>query len=179
MPNASPTTASVPTTATITLKRVTVLTLHPNGLARNSHRSLDPRGQISGEVMGAKIGRREWFGTQVEDFGVVSKSLNRFLGYRERAECRTGIHSNTSYMPHPPPNTGRRSVSASKCGKGESPRPKGLIPSPICRGCRSRCYTSWGYTSSVMRPQTRSYQVLSIASGQEVKIMAVFLAKRL
>ena len=58
--------ANVPRTETTAVKNVKVLTLHPNGIARSSHRSLDPKGQIFEELRGAKIGKRVGLGTQVD-----------------------------------------------------------------------------------------------------------------
>ncbi|KAB8244370.1 hypothetical protein BDV35DRAFT_292714 [Aspergillus flavus] len=63
-PNA--TVVNVPRTETTAVKNVKVLTLHPNGIARSSHRSLDPKGQIFEEPRGAKMGKRAGLGTQVE-----------------------------------------------------------------------------------------------------------------
>lgn len=161
MPNPSPTAASVPATATIAVRRVSVLTLHPNGLARSSHRSLGPSGQISGVLMGAKIGRRERLGTQVEDLGGVSGNgwmgLWRCIGWGwgiYDLGCSTGnVHSNTNYTAHSPPNTDGRTASASRCGRTVSRRLMGVVRccSNSSRICRERCssytgrsYAPWG-----------------------------------
>lgn len=51
------------------VKSVTVLTLQPSGKARSSQRSLSPRAQMFFDVIGARMGKRDGLGTQVEDWG--------------------------------------------------------------------------------------------------------------
>ncbi|PLN84388.1 hypothetical protein BDW42DRAFT_46206 [Aspergillus taichungensis] len=57
---------TVPRTDTTTLRNVTVLTWHPKGGVRSSHRSFCPRGQIPAFVRGARMGKWEGLGTQVD-----------------------------------------------------------------------------------------------------------------
>lgn len=62
------------------VRSVIVLTLHPNGMARRSQRSLEPRGQIFGEDIGANMGRRDGLGTQVEDCGQLGRLISSMDG---------------------------------------------------------------------------------------------------
>ena len=57
------------TTEIMAVKSVTVLTLQPSGKARSSQRSLSPRAQMFFDVIGARMGKRDGLGTQVEDWG--------------------------------------------------------------------------------------------------------------
>lgn len=61
-------TTKVPTIDPTHVNSVSVLMLHPNGTARSSHRSFCPSGQTSVERTGARIGKDERFGTQVDDY---------------------------------------------------------------------------------------------------------------
>lgn len=64
---------------TTAVKKVMVLTSHPSGVARSSHRSLSPRGQMVEDLMGARIGKVFGFGTQVEDLSIWLVLVNRLI----------------------------------------------------------------------------------------------------
>lgn len=68
-------------TEIMAVKSVTVLTLHPSGTARSSQRSLEPRAQMFSDVIGARIGKRDGLGTQVEDW-VVSMMVYKGMYFR-------------------------------------------------------------------------------------------------
>ena len=72
--------ARVDATETTALKKVTVLTAHPNSFVLSSHRS-EPSGQISGFQMGVRRGHVAGLATQVEDCHQLVKLKDRTHQY--------------------------------------------------------------------------------------------------